>query len=122
MKFLKWLENNWQKDNMFPPCLDAQTALNFLTDYLLGEDWYVVDPSCQQQINTEIVSNILSKYSKNIEKKKENIIKIEKLFIIIKKMYYILIRYCYVSYIWVDNLIGRITVDGDRSIGSAIPL
>lgn len=70
MKFLKWLENNWQKDNMFPPCLDAQTALNFLTDYLLGEDWYVVDPLCQQQINTEIVSNILSKYSKKYRKEK----------------------------------------------------
>ena len=35
MQFQEWLDRNWQKDNMFPPALEAQTALNFLQIYLL---------------------------------------------------------------------------------------
>lgn len=68
MKFTNWMKNNWQEDNMFPPCLDAQKALDFLTDYLLGEDWYVVNPLCAEQINVEIVNEILLKYSKKYRK------------------------------------------------------
>lgn len=69
MTFNDWLDENWQGDNMFPPPLDAQLAVQFLKDYLLGEDWYVVNPLGIEQINSEIVGAILSKYSKNIEKK-----------------------------------------------------
>ena len=53
---------------MFPPPLNAQLAIQFLKDYLLGEDWYVINPLGQEQINTEIVSDILYKYSKRYRK------------------------------------------------------
>lgn len=68
MTFNEWLDKNWQKDNMFPPPLNAQLALQFLKDYLLGEDWYVVNPLGQEQINSEIVAEILNKYSKKYRK------------------------------------------------------
>ena len=63
-KFTDWLKNNWDKDNIFPPPLEAQEAINFLKDYLLGEDWYSNNPISTKQINVEIVDEILSKYSK----------------------------------------------------------
>lgn len=68
MTFNEWLNKNWQKDNMFPPPLNAQLALQFLKDYLLGEDWYVVNPLGQEQINSEMVAEILNKYSKKYRK------------------------------------------------------
>lgn len=68
MTFNEWLDKNWQKDNMFPPPLNVQLALQFLKDYLLGEDWYVVNPLGQEQINSEIVAEILNKYSKKYRK------------------------------------------------------
>jgi len=68
MTFNEWLDKNWQKDNMFPPPLNAQLALQFLKDYLLGEDWYVVNPLGQEQINSEMVAEILNKYSKKYRK------------------------------------------------------
>ena len=63
MEFQKWLDENWEKDNMFPPCLDAQLAIDFLCNYLLGEDYYIVNPLCTAQANCEIVHDILYKYS-----------------------------------------------------------
>ena len=42
--------------------VDAQTALNLLSNYLLGEDWYVTMPLNQERVNTEIVNAILNKY------------------------------------------------------------
>lgn len=66
--FTDWLKNNWDKDNIFPPPLEAQDAINFLKDYLLGEDWYSTNPISTKQINVEIVDEILSKYSKRYRK------------------------------------------------------
>ena len=43
-------------------------AIDFLKTYLLGEDWYTVNPISQEQINTEIVFEILFKYSKRFKK------------------------------------------------------
>lgn len=40
----------------------AQQALNFISDYLLGNDWYIVDPLCNFQANTYIVDAIMVKY------------------------------------------------------------
>lgn len=71
MKFLEWLDKEnktTNKDNIFAPPLEPQMALDFLCDYLLGEDWYSVNPISQKQINTEIVGNILYKYSKRYRK------------------------------------------------------
>ena len=49
------------------PYMDAQTALNEICDYLLGEDWYVVDPLPSCQINPIIVMEIEQKYKKRVE-------------------------------------------------------
>lgn len=68
MEFQKWLDENWEKDNMFPPSLDAQTAINFLESYLLGVDWYIVNPLTTSQANCEVVHEILYKYSKKYRK------------------------------------------------------
>lgn len=69
MEFQKWLEENWEgKDNLFPPCLDSQLAIDFLCNYLLGEDYYIVNPLCTVQANCEIVHDILYKYSKKYRK------------------------------------------------------
>jgi hypothetical protein len=35
---------------------------------LLGQDWYFSDPISAEQINTEIVFEILKKYSKEFKK------------------------------------------------------
>ena len=70
ISFTKWLDDNWEKNNMFCPNLDAQLALDFLKNYLLGEDWYVTAPLSQEQINTEIVNDILLKYSKEYKKER----------------------------------------------------
>lgn len=63
-QFTKWLDENWDDDNIFPPPLDAQEAIGYLQKYLLGEDWYCVDPLHITQINTKIVHLILKQYSK----------------------------------------------------------
>lgn len=68
MLFTEWLNKNWQKDNMFPPLMEAQTAVNFLEKYLLGEDWYIVNPLTTAQANVEIVHEILYRYSKKYKK------------------------------------------------------
>ena len=62
--FTKWLDKNWDKDNMFPPELESQEAIYILVDYLLGEDYYFVNPLNTKQGNVEIVNDILYKYSK----------------------------------------------------------
>lgn len=49
---------------IFPPAMDAQVALNELCRYFLGEDWLSVNPVSQEQINTEIVFEIESKYGR----------------------------------------------------------
>lgn len=73
MTFVEWLDEEWSKDpdNMCPPPLDAQQAIYFLKDYLLGENWYSVMPMNTKQINTEIVGLILKKYSKRYRKERK---------------------------------------------------
>lgn len=68
MKYSEWLQNNWDKDNVCPPKLDAQQALNILQQYLLGDNWYIVDPLCNEQANVEVVHEILYKHSKQYRK------------------------------------------------------
>lgn len=68
MQYQEWLDKHWQKNNMFPPPMDAQIGISFLTQYLLGEDWYSVNPISTEQINCEIVHEILYKYSKKYRK------------------------------------------------------
>jgi hypothetical protein len=69
--FTYWL-NRAEDCGIMQPPLNAQKALDILKDYLLGEDWYVVNPVNTEQCNTQLVYEILSKYSKefNDEKKR----------------------------------------------------
>ena len=67
MTFSEWLDKNWDKDNICPPPLAAQEALNFLHDYLL-EGWYSTMPMSTEQVNTEMVAMILQKHSKKYRK------------------------------------------------------
>lgn len=70
VSFTKWLESENAKDpdNMLPPALDFEKAIYFLKNYLLGEDWYVKYPGTPKQINTDMVYDILKKYSKKFRK------------------------------------------------------
>ena len=58
-----------------PAPMDAQLAINILTDYLLGEDWYVVTPMNTKQVNACVVEQILDKYSKQWRKDWKNYVK-----------------------------------------------
>lgn len=44
------------------PPMKAQVALNELCRYFLGEDWYNVMPESQEQVNTQIVYEIETRY------------------------------------------------------------
>jgi hypothetical protein len=66
--FTDWLENDAIDCGILSPPLDPQFALEFLKNYLLGEDWYVVAPLNTTQINTNIVFEILYKHSKRFRK------------------------------------------------------
>ena len=70
VSFTEWLklENSKDPDNMLPPALDFEKAIYFLKNYLLGENWYVEYPGTPKQINTDIVYDILKKYSKKFRK------------------------------------------------------
>lgn len=71
MTYTEWLNKNWDKNNMFPPSLDPQTALDFLQEYLLGENYYIVNPMPNIQANCEVVHDILYKYSKQYRKERK---------------------------------------------------
>ena len=60
--------NREDKDNMFGVGITDAEFREFAIDYLLGEDWYVVDPLGQTQVNEIALAAILSKYSKRFKK------------------------------------------------------
>lgn len=43
---------------IFSPPMEAQTAVDELCRFILGDDWYSPNPLCAEQINTEIVYEI----------------------------------------------------------------
>ena len=51
-----------------PAPMDAQEALNILTSYLLGDDWYIAGSMNVEQCNACVVEQILDKYSKKWKK------------------------------------------------------
>lgn len=75
--FTDWLKNDAKDCGLCDPPIEPQLALNFLIDYLLGEDWYVTMPECTQQTNTAAVYAILFKYSKKFRKEVKKMSKIE---------------------------------------------
>ena len=58
-----WLQHEAKDCGLMQPPLDAQTGLDFLQYYLLGEDWYIVNPVNNEQANSQVVHEILMKYS-----------------------------------------------------------
>lgn len=54
---------------IFPAPTDPQMAIHILSAYLLGEDYYIVDPLPNDQANTIIIQDILFKYSKEYRKR-----------------------------------------------------
>ena len=56
-------KNRPDKNNMFGLGISDAEFRVFIIDYLLGEDWYVVDPLGQTQINEIALYTILKKYS-----------------------------------------------------------
>lgn len=72
MTVTEWLKINDDTNNIFAPPMKSQVAINILKDYLLGEDWYTVNPISQEQVNTEIVITILEKYSKKFRREKRS--------------------------------------------------
>ena len=67
-QFTFWLIYKAEDCGIMQPPLNAQLAVDFLKDYLLGEDWYVVNPVNTEQCNTQIVHEVLMKYSKEYRK------------------------------------------------------
>ena len=72
MNFQDWLDAHDDKNSVVGPSMSAEQALDFLKDYLLGSDWYTESPCSGDQMNTEIVYAILSKYSKRFRSEKKN--------------------------------------------------
>ena len=64
-------DNREDKDNIFGVGITDAEFRAFAIDYLLGEDWYVVDPLGREQINEIALGEILSKYSKRFKKEKK---------------------------------------------------
>ena len=64
----KKYDERTDKDNMFGVGVSDAEFRTFIIDYLLGEDWYVVDPLGQTQINEIALYEILEKYSKKYRK------------------------------------------------------
>ena len=68
LKFTEWLKREAESNNICALSLPAQKAVDFICNYLLGEDWYCVMPIHAEQANTEIVHEILMKYSRRYRK------------------------------------------------------
>lgn len=68
ISFVEWLREESKRDELCPPSLPSHLAVDYLCNYLLGEDWYCVMPIHAEQVNTEIVHAILMKYSRRYRK------------------------------------------------------
>lgn len=72
MTYTEYMKLKYQtredKDNMFGVGISDADFRKFAIDYLLGTDWYVVDPLGQTQINEIALKEILTKYSKRYKK------------------------------------------------------
>ena len=56
------------ENNIFPVGISDAEFREFIIDYLLGRDWYVVDPLSTPQTNEIALGKILKKYSKEYRK------------------------------------------------------
>lgn len=66
-------DNREDKGNIFGVGITDAEFIHFAIEYLLGENWYVVDPLGKNQINEIALYEILEKYSSRYKKEiKEN--------------------------------------------------
>ncbi len=61
-------KNRKDKNNMFGVGVSDAEFRAFIIDYLLGENWHVVDPLGQTQVNEIALYEILEKHSKRFRK------------------------------------------------------
>ena len=67
--FIKEKESKREdKGNIYCTGITDREFVHFIIKYLLGEDWYVVDPLGHEQINQIALEEILDKYSKEFRK------------------------------------------------------
>ena len=71
-------KNREDKDNIFGVGISDKEFRQFMIDYLLGEDWYVVDPIGQTQVNEVAMYHILEKYSERYRKEEKQMKKRKK--------------------------------------------
>ena len=57
------------KNNM-PEVLEAQEGLDMICDFVLGEDYYIVDPLSNKQANVIVVLDIINAYIRMKERSK----------------------------------------------------
>lgn len=61
-------KNREDKGNIFGVGVSDSEFRVFIISYLLGEDWFVVDPLGQTQVNEIALYKILEKHSKRYRK------------------------------------------------------
>ena len=61
-------KNREDKNNIFGVGVSDAEFRKFIIDYLLGEDWFVVDSVSQTQVNEIALYKILKEYSKRYRK------------------------------------------------------
>lgn len=61
-------KNREDKDNICGVGISDAEFRRFIINYLLGEDWYVVDPLGPIQINEVALYKILEEYSKRYKR------------------------------------------------------
>lgn len=60
------------KGNIYCTGITDEEFITFITEYLLGDDWYVTDPLGHNQVNQIALEKILNKYSKKFRKELSN--------------------------------------------------
>ena len=82
LTFTEFLNEKYQtrkdKNNIFPVGISDAEFRQFIIDYLLGRDWYVVDPLSTPQTNEIALEEILKKYSKEYRKEVKRYEKLER--------------------------------------------
>lgn len=67
--FIKEKESKREdKGNIYCTGITDREFVNFIIDYLLGEDWYTADPLSHDQVNQVALEEILENYSKRFRK------------------------------------------------------
>ena len=79
MTFSEFLDDKYKNrsdpENIYGVGISDAHFRSFIIDYLLGPDWYVVDPIGQTQINEIALLEILEKYSKRYRKEQKQHLK-----------------------------------------------